>query len=506
MAGIFCSTVLGMFQVFAIAQFERYMCMRRLIPVVFVLAISAIAAAVPNADPAAKSDPLSITVTTSSPEARKLFDKGFAEYENIQFSKALSAWRAATLADPSFALAHLYISVATNSPIEEASEREAAKSLAAKATPDEQLLIKWLASAEEADYVSAIPAMNELLDKHPGDKHLLLEAVGFFNRQGVPEKVIERANQALAIDGSFVPVLNQLAYNFAWQRQFDKATEALEKCIALQPGEPNPQDSLGEILRMAGKFDGSVKHYEAALKIDPKFDSAQVGLGDTYMLMGKYDQARQSYGDAAKLVIDDATLLKYAAQSAQTYVREKNLGEADKAFSAIQDRAHKLGFGAIEAEMLRAIALYHKEDAVTFILLDQAQAELLAHPAAASVTDLEHALLFRDRVVRSAASGNKKVMAAAGNALAELKQIADKDRRASVQRAFHTANGAMLLAEKKYAEAVAELKEDDLNPTALSLLVTAQDKAGNKSEAEAARQKLASTHLPSIEEAVILGN
>ncbi len=480
--------------------------MRRLIPVVFLLVVSMIAVAAPFVDPAAQTDSLSISLTTASPEAKKLFQQGLADYENQHIQKALASWRAAALADPNFALAHLYVSMATTSPAEQAGERESARSLGAKAGSDEQLLIKWLTSAQEADYVSAIPAMNELIEKHAGDKHLLLQAVRFFNNQGASEKVIERANQALAVDANFVPVLNQLAYSYAFERQFDKALAALEKCVAALPNEPNPQDSLGDILRMAGKFDESLKHYQAALKIDPKFDSSQAGLGDTYMLMGNYGQARESYAAAQKMVIDDAILVRYGAQSAQTYVREKNFAEADKAYSALQDRAQKLGLGAMEAEMLRAIALYHKEDAVTFVLLDQAEHELSAHAPSAAVLNTERAVLLRDRVIRSAASGNKKVMAAAANALSDLQKIADSDRRARVQRAYHTANGAMLLAEKRYAEAIGELKEDDLNPLALNLLVAAYEKAGNKAEADAVRKKLSSTHTPTIEEAVLLGN
>ena len=91
--------------------------------------------------------------------------------------------------------------------------------------------------------------------------------------------------KALAIDKNFPAALNDLAYVEARNRKFDKAFAAMDRYVALLPNEPNPQDSYGELLRMAG-ISKAPQHYRAALKIDPDFVTSQVGLGDTYALMG----------------------------------------------------------------------------------------------------------------------------------------------------------------------------------------------------------------------------
>jgi len=98
--------------------------------------------------------------------------------------------------------------------------------------------------------------------------------------------------KALAIDKNFPAALNDLAYVEARNRQFAKAFAAMDRYTLLLPKEPNPQDSYGELLRMAGNFEGALTHYRAALKMDPDFVSSQLGLGDTYALMGNQEQAR----------------------------------------------------------------------------------------------------------------------------------------------------------------------------------------------------------------------
>ena len=152
--------------------------------------------------------------------------------------------------------------------------------------------------------------------------------------------------KALAIDKNYPAALNDLAYVEARNRQFDKAFAAMERYIALLPKEPNPQDSYGELLRMAGNFEGSLQHYRAALKIDPDFVTSQLGLGDTYALMGNQEQARVEYDKAIRFAHNEADRLTYGMQKAMTYVRDGNFAEADKEFQEIAARRSRQGAGS----------------------------------------------------------------------------------------------------------------------------------------------------------------
>src|ERR1700726_4622651 len=133
-------------------------------------ALSAYSTAEPTQPPTSQAT--NIAITTSRPDARKLFESGMVEFENEHIQRALEIWQTAIKKDPSFALAHLFISEATYDPVEQKTERRRAKALAGIVTPGEKLLIKWLMGVQEEQYVTAIGAMNDLLAKYPGDKRI----------------------------------------------------------------------------------------------------------------------------------------------------------------------------------------------------------------------------------------------------------------------------------------------------------------------------------------------
>jgi hypothetical protein len=111
-----------------------------------------------------------LPVTTSSAEARALFQAGIVAWETLQTDSALKRWRMAANTDPEFALAHLFLSYCTSDPAEAQTERQKANFLARDVTPGEQLLITWFNGVREDQYLSAIPAMNEVVQQYPKDK------------------------------------------------------------------------------------------------------------------------------------------------------------------------------------------------------------------------------------------------------------------------------------------------------------------------------------------------
>jgi len=117
-----------------------------------------------------------VPVTTSSPQARMIFDQAMVTFERFRINETLEYLRAATRKDPAFAQAFILISELTSSPEEQNQARGKAKSLASHVSPGEQLLIRWLAGGQEESYVPAIAAMNDLLARYPQDPHLLFLA------------------------------------------------------------------------------------------------------------------------------------------------------------------------------------------------------------------------------------------------------------------------------------------------------------------------------------------
>src|SRR6202163_4356354 len=409
-------------------------------------------------------------VTTSSPKARELFGRALIDYENLYLERANIGWRAAIQADPDFALAYVFIAYNSTDPAEAHTAGEKAKLLAGKASPGERLLIQWIASVKENDFIAGISAMNDMLEMFPKDKHLAYLAGNWMMGQNSYEQAQKMLQEALAIDKNYPPALNDLAYCYAQSREYPKAFELMERYVAVLPTLPNPQDSYAEILRMSGNFDGALEHYRAALKIDPWFDYSQLGLADTYALMGNQAQARVEYDKAIHNAYTAADRLSYALQSATTWARENNLAEADKAFDAVAGKARATGFGLIEAEAHRMMSLYHTDDAEALKHLASAE-EALNHRTAAGISrsdrEDERARVLRYRAVRAGHAGHQEL---AAQALQQLETMAGSTRSAVVQSSYHGAAGALLMSRQKIPEAIVHLEDDEDNPYSLELL------------------------------------
>ena len=449
-----------------------------------------------------KGQTSSMPITTSSAKARELYIKGMEDYENLYLERCNDDWRAAVKEDPSLAVAWAWIAFNSGNPQEVADARERAKALAPKTTPGEQLMVSWISKVQEDDYIGGITAMNDMLEMYPRDKHLLYQAGNWLMLEDGNEQAERIMVKALAIDKNFPAALNDLAYLDARNRQFAKALAAMDRYVALLPKEPNPQDSYGELLRMAGNFEGSLVHYRAALKIDPDFVTSQLGLGDTYALMGNQEQARIEYDKAIRFAHTEADRLTYGMQKAMTYVRDGNFAEADKDFLAIAEDAHAKEQDLQEAQALRHMAEYQPDDSIALKHLKLAEESLSHRPTiSASDRDEELSRILRNRAVRAVLAGNQPL---ADKTLQQLEALANGSRNHVIQSSYQGAAGTLLFNQKKYTDAISHLEEDSDNPFTLQLLVQAYYQTEQTDKLHETEAKLRSTNVPTMEQALVV--
>jgi tetratricopeptide (TPR) repeat protein len=442
-------------------------------------------------------------VTTSSPKSRELFGRALTDYENLYLERANIGWRAAVQADPNFALAYVFIAYNSSDPAEAKAAQEKAKLLAAKVSPGERLLIQWITGVRENNFIGGISAMNDMLEMFPKDKHLAYLAGNWMMGQNSYEQAQKTLQGALAIDKNYPPALNDLAYCYAQSREYPKAFEVMERYVAVLPTLPNPQDSYAEILRMSGNFNAALEHYRAALKIDPWFDYSQLGLADTYALMGNQVQARAEYDKAIQHAYTAADRVAYALQTATTWVRENNFAEADKAFAAVAEKAHALGFDLTEAQAHRMMSLYQTDDAEALKHLASAE-EALNHPTTSisqSDREDERARVLRYRAVRADHAGNHE---RAAQALQQLEALAGSTRSAVVQSSYHGAAGTLLMSQQKIQEAIVHLEEDEDNPYSLELLSRAYSITGAADKRHEIEVRLRASNAPTMEQALVV--
>ena len=477
---------------------------RRLLILVFCLSLAGASqntpahASRPAARPKAKTTSI-VPVTTTSAKARALYQQAMADSMNFHLDRALEQWRAAVKLDPNFALANLMIAFRSQDPKEAKLALERANTAVRRGSAGERLLVRWITGIREGNFVSGIAAMNDLMALYPRDKQTLSLAGNWLMVRNSFDRAADLLNQALAVDPNYPPALNSAAYAYAQMGDFTKAIALMRHYAEVIPIEPNAQDSYAEILRMAGKYDDAIEHYQAALKMAPGFSI--MGLADTYALKGDEESARAEYLRCNQQAEMSEDRILCRLQYPITYVREKNYRAADQAFDSAAQWAHEHDLGFAEAQALRMMAMYQEDDGVALKHLDRAAAALGEH-ASVSKSDRgeEMARILRWRFVRASHAGKVDV---AAKALHELEILAYANQSAIVQRTYHAALGAELMAEGKAAEAIPYLGEDVKDAFSMALLVKAYEQMGDKDGAAAERSELANLHLPTIDCAIV---
>jgi tetratricopeptide (TPR) repeat protein len=240
---------------------------------------------------------------------------------------------------------------------------------------------------------------------------------------------------------------------------------------------------------MLGNYAAALDHYGKALKIDATFTTSQLGIASTHALMGNEERARAEYLKAIPMAKERPTQMDYRILWAMTFYRENQLEQGRQELTKIAADAHAAEFALQEAEAHRDMALFNPDPQGALKDLQAAQAVLSEkHPISRQDRDTELATILQTRAFVAARAGLADV---AQKALEPLSAMAKTSRSNLIQHSYHSANGAALLAQGKFAEAIVELQEDPRNPLSLQLLSEAQNKAGHAAEAQKTLETLA---------------
>src|SRR5437588_821594 len=194
-----------------------------------------------------------IPLSTRSVQARSLLEQAVDNYENAIYRESAVLARRAAEADPQSALAHAMLSFAARRIMPDAGALEKAKTLLPRATPDEQLLVRWMTSIQDHDLLPAISSMNDLLKRYPRDKHILYMTAEWLYLQEDDDRARSMMEAALQIDPKFPAVLNRpvdgldakysQALIFFWEGRTADGRKALAALAQEAAGkkEPNAQ-------------------------------------------------------------------------------------------------------------------------------------------------------------------------------------------------------------------------------------------------------------------------
>lgn len=244
-----------------------------------ILAVAGLQAAKGAASPVSVA-----TLTTDNLEAFREFQLGIQSERRFRRDEALDHYRRATEMDPTFAVAHMRLAElaldAGQISLSIASFQAAEENRESAPERDRLYLDAILAFRVGDNFDAAVATMEELIRKYPDDKEAR-DRLGRVYDQGSPERR-RYLEEILALDPLDAPAYNDLSYWYARAGDFEAADSVNLLYIVLEPGQPNPLDSRGEILEMAGRIDEAREAYRQALAIQPSFVFSLSHLADSY--------------------------------------------------------------------------------------------------------------------------------------------------------------------------------------------------------------------------------
>src|SRR5215467_6090916 len=389
-----------------------------------------------------------ISLSTKSADARKSLELAWDKYENAMYDPAAEEARRATQKDPHSALGYAFVSFAARRGMPDAAALAKAKTLLPRATPDEQLLVRWMTDIQGHNLLPAIASMNDLLKRFPRDKHVLYVTGEWLFLQQDNDRARTLLETALQVDANFPAALNRLGYLYLDSSNPDpaKAAASLKRYAEVEPSSPNPQDSLGEVLREAGEDQGSLEHYHAALQIDSSYISSQYGIGVVRTLMGDFQAARQEFDRAIPMAQNPMDQLYVKYLKSYVYFWEGKPAEGRAAFAALANEAAEKKEPNTQFQAGMALAILAADPQSELEQL-QSLSAFLANPLAGmneSDRGLNRAAVLRERVRVLAHQGKSDD---AGRTASELQALATASRDQLIASYYESALGYQLASK-----------------------------------------------------------
>jgi len=340
---------------------------------------------------------------------------------------------------------------------------------------------------------------------YPRDErgHFLLGGA-YFGQQDYA-KAIREYEKSVELAPDYAPAYNLLGYAHRANGEFGQAEQAFKKYIALIPNDPNPYDSYAELLMKMGRFDESIAMYRKALATDPHFANSRFGIASNLMYQGKPEEGRAELWKLHQAARNDGERRTALFGAAVIYADE---GKLDQALAELKKEyavAEKIDDDAAMAADLVAmgdVALEagKPDDARKFYVSSlEMQERSDLSPEVKQDAKLNHHYNLGRAALRAG-----DLAAAREHAKAFLSGATAKNNRGEVLQA-HELAGAIALQEKKYDQALEELRQgNQQDPYTLYRLGLAYQGKGDQARTADFFRQAADQHtLPTLNYAFV---
>lgn len=446
--------------------------------------------------------PDKVPVTTSSEEARALYEQGLALADNLQIVEANEAFAKAVEADPAFAMGYYRLALTSQSAAAFFKAVGMAEENMANVTEGEQLYIRALIAGAENDQAAQQEALSSLLGMYPKDERTHAALANYYIGQQDFPQAVKHFEHATSINPDFASAWNSLGYARRSNGDLEGAKAAFERYIELIPGEANPYDSYAELLMEMGEYDESIANYRKALEIDPHFPSAYAGISINESLRGNHEAAQAAAREMLDAARTDAEKRNAMFQSVKAHLFAGNTQEAldvaEELYALANEQGNQAAMGGI-SEYMGDIMLAMGEGAQGLEYYDMA----LKHRLESQINDANKAQAKRTHMFKAAIAAivDDDIETAEARAT-EYTAAAEAEGTAFERRRVHELAGYIAGTKGDNETSAAELAmANQLDPIVLYWQAVANKDIGNEDKAadlasKAAYRNTLSAYLP----------
>ena len=282
--------------------------------------------------------------STSNVEAYRHYQLGIDYGRRFLTSDSIRELEEAVRLDPQFALAMLRLSdqYGLEGDLRRSDELvQKVEQMQSRLPRYEQLSLQALNAARSRDFEAEVAVRQQLVSEFPRSTIDRGVTATYLTLLGKGSQGLEMLQQGLALEPKNEDLLNFQSYELAKEGDFNGALAASAAYMAIRPSDPNPFDSRGDVLYLAGRDDEAVDSYRKVLELKSNFgdDVEHMKLAVVYTDEKKPDMSNAAFQQAANHSSPLARLyiLGFEAQFKQL------AGDFDGALSSYRDAVLQLG-------------------------------------------------------------------------------------------------------------------------------------------------------------------
>lgn len=158
-----------------------------------------------------------------------------------------------------------------------------------------RMLIRWQNSPAAQEMAQKALVLNARIP----EAHLVIGQVAL--GQGKLDEALAEFQHEQAVNPLYGPVYDRLGDVYLQKNQYEKAQEALNQALLLEPDATGPYILLGQVLLKQDNPATAITYLKRAVEMDPKNEYCHFFLGEAYRDIGNKQDAMVEFQTAAKL-------------------------------------------------------------------------------------------------------------------------------------------------------------------------------------------------------------